>query len=158
MRFLPEGRVHEISTGNRNGENMRFLPEEGRESLWGFCRKKEARVWGWGFYRKKEGRVYEVSTGSRKNEFIKFLPEVGALVPWVMLNQQLPTINQYNLLSVNQILNPWVRFSPRSIHTYLGFYIRPMKYWIFFFTKYSKKKLFSNKAIIIGNKKNPCSI
>ena len=33
MRFLPEGRVHEVSTGNRNGENMRFLPEEGRESL-----------------------------------------------------------------------------------------------------------------------------
>jgi len=33
MRFLPEGRMHEVSTGNRNGENRRFLPEDGRESL-----------------------------------------------------------------------------------------------------------------------------
>ena len=33
IKFLPEGRMHEVSTGNRNGENMRFLPEEERESM-----------------------------------------------------------------------------------------------------------------------------
>ena len=33
IKFLPEGRMHEVSTGNRNGENRRFLPEDGRESL-----------------------------------------------------------------------------------------------------------------------------